>query len=123
MNKKFFIFVLVIFVFCLTGIIFAQSSKQNAAQLISRAENIADKAERLVERTKTRPTTKAGENELIRLSRDYEDESATLSNDIAFANLTDVPFTDQQMNRLMNATRRITNANSQISRNISRWNQ
>jgi hypothetical protein len=121
MNKKILIFVIVIFVFCSTGTIFAQSSKQNAAQLINRAESIADKGEKLVERTKTRPTTKIGENELIRLSRDYEDESDTLKNDIEYASFTNVPFTDQQMNRLMNASRRITNANNQIARNVSRW--
>jgi len=123
MNKKFLIFVLVIFVFCSTGTIFAQSNKQNAASLISRAEGVADKMERLVERTKTRPTTKTGENELIRISRDLEDDSATLSNDIDFANLTEVPFTDQQMNKLMNAIRRYTNAKGQVERNISRWFQ
>jgi len=122
MYKKLLIFVLVIFVFCTTGTIFAQS-KQTAASLISRAESLADRMERLAERTKTMPTTTAGQNELKRISRDLEDDSATLSNDIAFANLTDVPFTDQQQNRLMNAIRRYTNALSQTQRNISRWNQ
>jgi hypothetical protein len=119
MNKKIWIIALVLLVFVAIGTAVAQS--QSAAGLVNRAVSLAERFERMVERTRTAPSTPRSQNDLRREAERLEDEGDTFARDYTYAIRMGTTFTPDQERRILDATRRIENAGAQIQRNVSRW--
>jgi len=140
MNKKIWSIVLVLFAICAVVTVSAQSKGQSPEELIKRARDLASAYENLERNTRLSPKAQVSdyaeekresfqenrENNLIKQSQKLEDDSSRLSTDLSYAgfniaNGVNKAWTDQQNRELMDAIRRIDNAQSQTFRNISRW--
>ena len=114
-NYRKFFAVLVIG-FSVAGSLIAQSG-QSAENLVRRLESLATRWENMAKKTSSLTSwTRIQQKDVDSL----EDDTATLNTDLQYAQYGGIELSESQNSKLLNASRRITNAKSQIERNIAR---
>jgi predicted PurR-regulated permease PerM len=115
-NKKICVIALVLLAFLAIGSVIAQS--QSAENLVRRIEALATRWESMERQTRSlERLSKINQQTLYSL----EDDSERLMTDLTYAGYNDdFMLTSEQSNRLVDASRRIENAKSQIMRAIAR---